>query len=371
MWILNSKMQQDYLLKAPRIFTGESWLEHHAIEVKNNIIQDIIPFDPSETDSRYNGCFIAPAFIDAQLYGAKGRLFSAYPSTDALEKLSASNVEGGTAWCLPTVATNSPEVVYACIDAVRDYCTHGGRGILGIHLEGPWLNPAKRGAHIEAFIHPPSATEVAGLLEYGKDVIRMVTLAPEVCSDEAIRQLLAANIVVSAGHSNATYTEAIKGFENGITAVTHLFNAMSPLHHREPGLAGATMDHPSVLASIIPDGEHVSYPALRIAKKTMGERLFVITDAVTDTDSGPYQHYFAGNKYEADGILSGSSLTMAGSVANLVTHASIDLAEALRMCSLYPARALRLEERFGRIVPGFEAALVVLNSALEVVEVLR
>ncbi len=364
-------MSANYLLKAPRIFTGESWLEHHAIEVKNNIIQDIRPYDPAENDPRYNHCFVAPAFIDVQLYGAKGKLLSAYPSTDALEKLNSWNLEGGTAWCLPTVATNSPEVMYSCIDAVRDYRAQGGRGMLGIHLEGPWLNPEKRGAHIASYIHPPSSEEVSSLLEYGKDVIRMVTLAPEICSGEVLRQLLAANIVVSAGHSNATYTEALQGFENGITTVTHLFNAMSPLQHREPGLAGATIDHPSVMASIIPDGEHVSYPALRIAKKAMGERLFVITDAVTDTDSGPYQHYFAGNKYEAGGILSGSSLTMARSVANLVTHASIDLAEALRMCSLYPARALRLEERFGRIVPGFEAALVVLNSALEVVEVLR
>lgn len=364
-------MSQDYLLPIPRIFTGEKWLKHHTIEVRNNIIQQIFPSRDATYEAIYKDCFVAPAFIDAQLYGAQGKLLSAHPSVDALEKLHASNLAGGTAWCLPTVATNRPEVVYACIDAVRDYITHGGSGIPGIHLEGPWLNPSKRGAHIEAFIHPPSAAEVAELLEYGKDVIRMVTLAPEVCSESIIQQLLSANIVVAAGHSNATYKEAMLGFENGITAVTHLFNAMSPLQHREPGLAGATMDHPSVMASIIPDGEHVSYPALRIAKKAMGERLFAITDAVTDTDSGPYQHYFAGNRYEADGILSGSSLTMRDALFNLVTHASIDLEEALRMCSLYPARALQQEERLGRIAPEFEAALVVLNSALEVVEVLR
>lgn len=240
---------------------------------------------------------------------------------------------------------------------------------MGLHVEGPWINKEKRGAHDESFIHSPILSEVKQLLDYGKGIIKMITLAPEVCSKEIIDFILSNNIIISAGHSNATYAEAIKGFENGITTVTHLFNAMSPLLHREPGLAGATMDHPSAMASIIPDGHHVDYAAIRIAKKVMQERLFVITDAVTETGTGYYQHQLSTkkDKYEAGGILSGSSLTMVGALKNLVNHADVELGEALRMCSLYPARVMKMDGITGIIRKGYKANFNVLNSNLNLV----
>jgi N-acetylglucosamine-6-phosphate deacetylase len=163
--------------------------------------------------------------------------------------------------------------------------------VLGLHIEGPWINPVKRGAHIEELIHAPSVEQVRALLEYGKGVIRIITLAPEVVSPEIIQLIRSYGIVISAGHSNATYAQAKTGFASGIRAVTHLYNAMSPLLHREPGLVGASMDDEQVMASIIPDGHHVDYAAIRIAKAVMKERLFVITDAVTDTDEGQYPHH--------------------------------------------------------------------------------
>jgi N-acetylglucosamine-6-phosphate deacetylase len=351
-----------------RIFTGNIWLPDHAILVKDGVIADIISSSslPADVEIKdYPGHIIAPAFIDLQIYGAYGKLLAVYPEADSLYKLNDYCKKGGAAYCLPTVATNTKNVFYKCIDSVKDYWNKGGDGILGLHLEGPWINPIKKGAHIKSLIHAPSLPETKELLDYGKDVIKMITLAPEICSNEIIELILYHKIVISAGHSNAIYKEAMNGFENGICSVTHLYNAMSPLHHREPGLVGATLDHSTIMASIIPDGHHVDYAAIRIAKKLMKERLFAVTDAVTDTDSGYYQHKLAGDKYEAGGILSGSALTMSKAVKNLVQQVGIDPGEALRMCSLYPARVMRLEHELGKIEKGYRAKLVVLDNEFE------
>jgi N-acetylglucosamine-6-phosphate deacetylase len=347
-------------------------LTNHAILVENGKIEDIIPvasLSSAQPIQQFDNCFIAPAFIDLQIYGAYGRLLAVYPEVDSLVKLKDYCEKGGAAFCLPTVATNTNEVIYKCIDAVKDYWSKGGEGILGLHLEGPWINPVKRGAHIESLIHPPTIKEAEELLNYGKGVIRMITLAPEICSKEVIDLILAHHIIISAGHSNATYDEAKTGFANGISAVTHLYNAMSPLQHRQPGLTGAAMDDKNVMASIIPDGHHVDYAALRIAKQIMKERLFVITDAVTDTSEGYYQHKQVEDKFEADNILSGSALTMAKAVQNLVNFVQIELGEALSMCSLYPAKLLGMKE-YGKIEKGYQARMTLLDDKMQVKQLL-
>jgi N-acetylglucosamine-6-phosphate deacetylase len=340
--------------------------------VENGKIEGIIPvtsLSSSRHIEQFDNCFIAPAFIDLQIYGAYGKLLAVYPETDSLNKLATYSEKGGAAYCLPTVATNTKEVVYTCIDAVKNYWSRGGEGILGLHLEGPWINPVKRGAHIESLIHSPTINEAEEILNYGKGVIRMITLAPEVCSKEVIELILSHHIILSAGHSNATYDQAMMGFANGITAVTHLYNAMSPLQHRQPGLVGAAMDDKNVMASIIPDGYHIDYAALRIAKQIMKERLFVITDAVTETSTGYYQHKQMGDKYEAGNVLSGSALTMAKALQNLVNFGDIELGEALRMCSLYPAKLLGRRE-YGKIEKGYPARMVVMDDKMQVIQLL-
>lgn len=370
--LLINTLAERIFYTASRLFTGDTWLTDHAVEIKNGMIEKIFPINSLPADAiprDFPDGFITPAFIDAQIYGAQGRLLSVYPQSDSLKKLVEYCREGGAAWCQPTVSTNTKEVFYQCIDAVKDYWNSGGKGVTGLHIEGPWINPVKRGAHIESFIHPPTKQEVKELLDYGKGVIKMITLAPEVCSRAIIELILSAGIIISAGHSNATYQEAMTGFSSGITAVTHLYNAMSPLQHRAPGLVGAAMTG-NVMASLVPDGHHVDFAAIRIAKAVMKEKLFVITDAVTQTGTGPYQHYLAGDKYESGGILSGSSLTIQKALYNLVHHVDIELDEALRMCSLYPARALNLDKELGLIKPGFKADMVVLGHGLEVVELL-
>jgi N-acetylglucosamine-6-phosphate deacetylase len=359
---------------ADRIFTGENWLTNHAVTVENGRINAVVPITSltsSQQTEKFDNCFIAPAFIDLQIYGAYGKLFSVYPETNSLVKLKEYCEKGGAAFCLPTVATNTYDVFYKCIDAVREYWNEGGEGILGLHLEGPWINLVKRGAHIESLIHSPTIEQAEALLNYGKGVIKMITLAPELCSKEVIDLVLSHHIIISAGHSNATYNEAKAGFANGITTVTHLYNAMSPLQHRQPGLVGATLDDDKIMSSIIPDGHHVDYAAIRIAKHVMKERLFVITDAVTETTKGYYQHKAVSDKYEADGILSGSALMMNKAVKNLVEFCSIELAEALRMCSLYPAQVINRENQLGKIAPGYQSVMTVLNKNLEVVSLLR
>jgi N-acetylglucosamine-6-phosphate deacetylase len=358
---------------ADQIFTGDEWMQQYAVLVENDSIRSLIPSSSIPAGivvKEFPGCLIAPAFIDLQIYGAYGKLLAVYPEPTSLTALKEYCDKGGAAFCMPTVATNTKEVFFSAIDAVREYWEKAGEGILGLHLEGPWINPVKRGAHIASLIHSPAMSEVKELLEYGKGIIKMITLAPELCGKEVIDLILSYSIIISAGHSNATYHEATDSFEKGITTVTHLYNAMSPLQHRAPGLVGATMDHARVMSSIIPDGHHVDFAAIRIAKQIMKERLFAITDAVTETPEGYYQHHLAGDKYEAGGILSGSALTMDKAMKNLIDHAGIETGEAIRMCSLYPARVINLDHQLGRIKQGYKAKMVVLDKDLMAVSVM-
>lgn len=354
---------------AEHIFNGIDLLQHHAVIVEDGIIEALLPLVSLGSDIDvidFGNVYITPAFIDLQLYGANGRLLSVYPDAQTVQDIATYCLNGGTHYCMPTVATTTYDVIFKCVDAIRDYWKGGGKGVLGLHVEGPWISKAKRGAHREEWIFSPTADQVKELLDYGKDVIKLITLAPEECSDEIIKLIRERNIFVSGGHSNADYATAHRSFDNGVDLATHLFNAMSPLQHREPGFVGAIFNHPTVKASIVADGHHVDFVALKIAKQIMGERLFVITDAVTETTEGYYKHQFEGDKYTANGILSGSSLTMNRAVYNLVNYAGISVEEALRMCSLYPARAVKLSDEIGMIRREYRADLIVMDKNFRV-----
>jgi N-acetylglucosamine-6-phosphate deacetylase len=353
-----------------QIFTGTEWLTDYAIIIENGAITELIPetqLPENISVKNYEG-FFAPAFLDLQIYGAHKKLLAVYPQAETLSLIQSYCINGGAVQFLPTVATNTKQVMYKCIDAVRQYWQQGGKGVYGLHLEGPWINAQKRGAHIKELIHPPAKAEVVELLEYGKGVIKMITLAPEVCSDEILQLILCYNIIISAGHSDSNYEKALHHFDREITSVTHLYNAMSPLQHRSPGLVGAAFMHKKVMASIIADGYHVDFAAIKIAKDIMNQRLFAITDAVTETNEGHYHHQLNGDKYECNGVLSGSSLTMYSSFINLVKRADIELGEALRMCSLYPAQVIKADHLYGRIAPGYAAQFIVMNKELELVD---
>lgn len=354
---------------ASAVYTGNNMLQNYAVVVTDGVVKKLLPLVSLQAGipvQDFGKATIAPPFVDLQLYGAGGRLLSELPDVETLRVMAESNRSSGTGYCLPTVATASYDVIFKCIDAVRTYWSGHGKGVLGLHIEGPWINPERRGAHVASLIYSPTVEQVKELLEYGKDVIKIITLAPEVCSREVVALIRSYNIVVSAGHSNATCERAKESFAYGIEMVTHLYNAMSPLLHRLPGLVGAAFDHDVVKASIIPDGHHVDFAAVRIAKKVMGERLFVITDAVTETATGNYPHQRDGDKYVANGILSGSALTMNKAVKNLVQQADITLSEAIRMCSLYPARLLNLVKDKFLLKEGAAAEMIVLKEDFEI-----
>jgi N-acetylglucosamine-6-phosphate deacetylase len=170
---------------ADKVFTGEEWILNHAIITEDDTIQEIVPKESIPSGANiinYTSGFLAPCFIDIQIYGAHGALLSVHPTTETLEKIFDYCKSGGASYFQPTVATNTYEVFYKCIDAVKDYWSNGGKGVIGLHVEGPWINKAKRGAHIEEYIHSPTIEQAKALLEYGKGVITMITIAPEVCS---------------------------------------------------------------------------------------------------------------------------------------------------------------------------------------------
>jgi N-acetylglucosamine-6-phosphate deacetylase len=356
-------MKQAYL--ADEIFTGNENLPGMALLTDDNIItgmnsKESIP--PDYTVESFPGCLIAPAFIDLQLYGGNGKLFSHSLDTESLEATYAYCTAGGCSHFMITMATNSMDNFLRGIDAARAYLLSGKKGLIGLHLEGPWINPDKRGAHISSFIKKPSRDEVTGLLEKGKGVVKMITLAPEQCDDEIITLLMENGILVSAGHSNASYARAKQGFEMGIPAATHLFNAMSSLQGREPGMVGAIYDDRNVMSSIICDGVHVDFASVRISKKIMGERLFFITDAVTEIHEGYYQHVFKGNRFTLpDGTLSGSCMTMMSTFRNAVFEAGISVDEALKMCSAYPAGLLK-DPFLGKIQVGQHADFNIIDK---------
>ena len=366
-------MKKARAYSAAKIFSGDAWLHDHVVIVEQSMITAVVPSGSLPTNvvvQHFPDAILAPAFIDLQIYGAYGKLLAVYPEPDSLFKLNEYCRSGGAAYCLPTVATNAYEVFYQSIDAIKEYWAKDGEGVLGLHIEGPWIHPAKRGAHIESLIHSPSLEQAKNLLEYGKGVIKMITLAPEVFSQQVIDLVLSYGVIISAGHSNASYQEAMNSFTKGINTVTHLYNAMSPLQHRAPGLVGAAMDSKKVMASIIPDGHHVDYAAIRIAREVMKDRLYVITDAVTETTGGHYPHRLEGDKYVSNNILSGSALTMNKAVQNLVEYTGTDLGEALQMCSLYPARVMGLKKELGKIEKGYKAKMVLLNERNEVVKLI-
>lgn len=346
-------------------------LANQSVLIENGNITSIsdeeIPSGFQQLDAA--GDLISPSFIDLQIYGSGGQLFSAYPTVDTLEQMDADLISKGTTGFLACVATNSMEVVYQSLDAAKGYRSQA-RGFLGLHLEGPYLSAKRRGAHVEAFIHKAELDEVKRLIDYADGTVKMMTMAAELQDDAVISYLLDNNVVLSLGHSDATFAEATAAYSKGFKTTTHLFNAMPPIHHRAPNLPIALFNHPTAMASIIADGNHVDFEMLKISHRLMGDRLFLITDAVTECNAGPYQHQLDGDKFiTADGILSGSNITMLQAVQNCVQHCGIVLSDALDMASAYPAKLMGLADTMGFLKVGNRANLLLLTKELRLKKV--
>jgi N-acetylglucosamine-6-phosphate deacetylase len=310
------------------------------------------------------GQYLTPGFLELQIYGSGGNLFSAYPTVETLRQMDADLISKGTTGFMACLATNTLEVFYKAIDAAKAYRSEA-KAFMGLHLEGPFLNPKRRGAHIESLICKAKLDEVKKLIEYADGTVKIMTIAAELQDDDVIQYLLDQGIVLSLGHSDATFEEAIEAFNKGFSTTTHLFNAMPSIHHRAPNLPVAVFNHPTAMASIIADGQHVNFEVVKMSYQVMKERLFLITDAVTECHTGPYQHRLSGDKFiTEDGTLSGSNITLLEAVRNCVNHCAIPLSWALNMASLHPARVIHEAENFGAVSVGKNADLLILDEHL-------
>jgi len=370
-----------YALTHCRIFTGHEILDDHALVVADGLIERLCPQAelPADIEQRsLNGALLAPGFIDVQLNGCGGVQFNDTAeavSVETLEIMQRANEKSGCTSYLPTLITTSDDLMKQGVQVMRDYLAKYPNQALGLHLEGPWLNIIKKGTHNPDFVRKPDAALVDFLCQ-NADVITKITLAPEVAGCEVIRKLADAGIVVSAGHSNATLNEAKAGFRAGITFATHLYNAMPYITGREPGLAGAVLDETDVYCGVIADGLHVDYVNIRNAKRLKGDKLCLVTDATAPAGAHIDQFIFAGKTIyyrnglcvDENGTLSGSALTMIEGVRNLVEHVGIALDEALRMATLYPARAIGVDKKLGTLAAGKVANLTAFTRDYEIIK---
>ncbi|QNH19910.1 N-acetylglucosamine-6-phosphate deacetylase [Xanthomonas sp. GW] len=320
------------------------------------------------------GGTLLPGFIDVQVNGGGGVLFNNSTDVAALRRIGQAHRRYGTTGYLPTLISDDVEVMRAAIAATRQAIAEGVPGVLGIHLEGPYLAPARKGTHNVDKFRVPDAAELA-LATSLDNGVTLITLAPERLPVDSIRALAAAGARVFAGHTAGSYDEIRAGLEAGVCGFTHLYNAMSPLQGRDPGAVGAALEDRHAWCGLIVDGVHVHPASLRVAlaAKPRGT-LFLVTDAMpmVGADSPSFDLYgetiteVDGVVRNAAGALAGSALDMASAVRNSVQWLGVSLDEAARMASLYPAQCLGLDDRYGRIAPGYQADLVLLDDALQV-----
>ncbi|PZM09672.1 N-acetylglucosamine-6-phosphate deacetylase [Rhizobium tubonense] len=365
-----------------RIFDGDRFHEDNALIIGNGRVQAItstssLP-EGAEIVSLAGGV-LSPGFIDAQVNGGGGRMLNDDPSPASMYIIAEGHRTYGTTAMLPTLITDvgaaSTAAIEAAIEAVKT-----NRGVVGLHLEGPHLSPARKGAHLPELMRPVEDSDVKTFIRAREAIgTLLVTMAAEQVTDRQVQALNEAGVIVSLGHSDCTADVADMRFDAGARGVTHLFNAMSQLGHRTPGLVGAAIDHPSAWCGIIADGHHVDPRALRVALRAKrGEgKLFFVTDAMSLVGSDKQSFTLNGRTVYrkeggfcsrvvlADGTLAGSDVDMASTIRYGVGMLELSLAEALRMATSYPARFLRLADR-GHLSPGARADLVHINDAIEV-----
>lgn len=325
---------------------------------------------------------VAPGFIDLHVHGAGG-VDAADGSLEALRTLCQVHAAHGTVGLCPTVLSSAPEATLRAVEAIRDAAAADdawlpAARVLGSHLEGPFLNPARAGAQPAEHLRAPDRVLMEELLAAAAGSLRIVTLAPELPGAlDLVALLVERGVVVGLGHTDATWAEARAAIAAGARLAAHTFNAMRPLHHREPGVLGAVLEDPEVTAEVIADGVHVSGPILRLLRRLKGpERVCLATDCTAALAAPPHAARLGGTPVQvvdgavrlADGTLAGSSLTMDRAVANLVDLGGAGLAEALGAASRVPARVLGRDG--GALRPGAPADLVLLDRALRVTEVL-
>ncbi len=363
-----------YALINGEIYTGEGIVKNKAIIIDGNRVEalvDEIPKDIKVIDLQ--GKIVAPAFIDLQLNGCGGVLFNDEISLETLRIMNETNIKTGTTSYLPTLITTTDENIEKALKLVEENENLEDMGVLGLHIEGPYISIPKKGIHNPDYIRVMSDEIIHKIAKFGSKVTKIMTIAPENAKVEHLKELKDSGINLSIGHTNATYEEALEKVEY-FKMATHLFNAMSSFTSREPGVIGAIFENKSLYTGIIVDGVHSHYGSVKIAKDILKEKLFLVTDAVAPVGTNMESFMFEGNKVlykdgkciSPDGTLGGSALTMIEGVQNLVKHVGVSLEEALFMASTYPAKAIRVDDKYGYIKEGYIADLVVLDKELNI-----
>lgn len=357
------------------LFTGEQWQKGLALLLEGDRIRALVAPDEVPADAEridLAGTRLVPGLIDTQVNGGGGVLFNDAPTVDTLEQIGRAHARFGTTGFLPTLISDDLEVVERAVEAVRQAMARKVPGVLGIHLEGPFLNPERKGVHDDKKFRrlTPEAVELLSSLEVG---FTLVTLAPERTTPEMIRQLTERGVMVAAGHTAADYEQTRTALAAGLRSFTHLFNAMTPMTSREPGVVGAALEDEHSWCGLIVDGYHVHATTLKvaIAAKARG-KMVLVTDAMPTVGADDKQFTLKGEVIRAengrcataDGTLAGSDLDMLAAVRNSVSQLNLPLAEALRMASLYPAQMLGLDHELGRLAPGYRASLLAVDEAL-------
>ncbi len=359
------------LIRGARLFDGDAWHDGTEIAMDGGrfVAAADAPAGAEVVDA--GGRLVVPGFIDLQVNGGGGVNFNDAPSVETIARICAAHARFGTTALLPTLITDRRETRTEAIAAGKAARAADVPGFLGLHLEGPHLSAAKRGVHAAAYVRPmeePDLRELVGALAGAGPT--MLTVAPESTPVEAVRRLAAAGGIVSLGHTDCDYDTALAYIAAGASTATHLFNAMSPLGHRAPGMVGAVLDS-GISAGLIADGIHVHPAAARVAlraKRGPG-RLFLVTDAMLTigTDLPDFElngrtiFRRDGRLSLADGTLAGADIDMLSSVRYAAEHFEIGVDEAIRMATVYPAEAMRIGHRKGRIAPGLDADFLLLT----------
>ena len=361
-----------------RVLTASGFEAGRCVLIEDGTILAVAPAAdcPADAERCELDGDLLPGFIDLQVNGGGGVLLNDQPTVEGIAAIAAAHRRFGTTGLLPTLISDELEVVEQAITAVDAAIEQGVPGVLGIHIEGPFLNQVKKGIHDAAKFRTldADAIELLSSLKRGRT---LVTLAPELAPPGAIRALAARGVIVAAGHTNGTYEEVRAALDEGLAGFTHLYNAMSQLGSRAPGAVGAALDDHESWCGLIVDGHHVHPAALRIALAAKGaDRLLLVTDAMPTVGSDVKEFELGGQRIIADdgrcvapdGTLAGSDLDMATAVRNAERLMGVNYETAVRMASTSPARALRMSDERGEIRPGLAADLVLVNGRKEVVQ---
>ena len=361
-----------------RVLIGRKFVEGSAVildgpRIDAVVAEEEIPAGIGTVDLRK--LRLVPGFIDTQVNGGGNRLFNDDPSIETIAAIGRAHRKFGTTGFLPTLISDDVHKIAAAMDAVAMAISAGVPGVLGVHIEGPFLSPQKKGIHDATKLRPISNSDISLLSGRSAGKV-MVTLAPEEVPADAIRRLAAAGVIVSAGHTRATADQIFEALRNGLRGFTHLFNAMTQLGSREPGVVGAALYDENSWCGIIVDGHHVDPRVLKIALRAAPHRRFMlVTDAMPSvggrkafTLNGEPISAAGGKCVSAGGTLAGSDLDMASAVRNAVTMLGLDVADAVAMASSNPAAFLGLDHELGQIAAGYRANLVLLDDTLHVVE---